>query len=519
MARVPTTRGDFGILDGEMEALGSLLNGFQVALAPINLLYAFLGVFVGTLIGVLPGIGAPAAISLLLPSTFGISPVSAIIMLSGIYYGAMYGGSTTSILVNIPGEAASVVTCLDGYQMARKGRAGPALGMAAFGSFIAGTLSLVGLMLLSTPLSNAALKFGPPEYFSLMCIGLTVLIFLAQGPILKTLQVSLLGLFLSFIGTDVIQGTARFTLGSVNLLGSVELVPLVVGIFGLSEVLLNIEQTVSRDIFETKIKNLLPSMKDWMDSKWPILRGTIIGFFLGILPGAGAIMASFVSYAVEKRISKRPQMFGTGAIEGVAGPESANNAATGSSFIPLFSLGIPTNVVLALFLGALMIHNIQPGPLLLTQHPDIFWGTVASMYIGNIMLLLLNLPLIGIWVKILKIPYHTLFPLIILFTIIGAYSTNGSTFDIYLMMFFGVVGYVLRKLEYDIAPFVFAFVIGPMLEKNLRQSLILSDGSFLIFVSRPISAVCITVALILFFIALMPQFGKKRKALLTEMKD
>jgi putative tricarboxylic transport membrane protein len=502
-----------------MEALGNLMHGFQIALVPINLLYGFIGVFVGTLIGVLPGIGAPAAISLLLPSTFGISPVSAIIMLSGIYYGAMYGGSTTSILVNIPGEAASVVTCLDGYQMARKGRAGPALGISAFGSFIAGTLSIVGLMLLSAPLANAALQFGPPEYFSLICIGLTVLIFLAQGPILKTLQVSLLGLFLSFIGTDVIYGTSRFTLGSVNLLSSVELVPLVVGIFGLSEVLLNIERSISRDIFETEIKGLLPNLKDWMDSKWPIVRGTIIGFFLGILPGAGAIMSSFVSYAVEKRVSRYPEKFGTGVIEGVAGPESANNAATGGSFIPLFSLGIPTNVVLALFLGALMIHGIQPGPLLLAQHPEIFWGTIASMYIGNVMLLLLNLPLIGIWVKILKIPYHTLFPLILLFTLIGSYSTSSNTFDIYSMIFFGIVGYVLRKLEYDIAPLVFAFVLGPMLETNLRQSLILSDGSFLIFLSRPISAVCIIIALVLLFTALVPQFRKKRETLLTELKD
>jgi len=502
-----------------MDVLPHLLEGFRIAFIPANLLYAFVGVFVGTLIGVLPGIGPAGTISILIPITFRISPVSAIIMLAGIYYGAMYGGSTTSILVNIPGEAASVVTCLDGYQMARQGRAGPALGISAFGSFIAGTFSIIGLMVLAFPLAKAALRFGPPEYFGLMVLGLTIVTYLVRGSVLRALQMAVLGIFLSSVGMDVMIGTPRFTFGIIDLADGIGLVPLVMGVFGISEVLLNVEQNLSRQIFETKIKGLLPNLKDWKDSKWPIVRGTLIGFFLGVLPGGGAIISSFVSYAVEKRVSKHPEKFGKGAIEGVAGPESANNAAIGGAFIPFFSLGIPPNVVMALLLGALMIHGVQPGPLILKQHPDIFWGTVASMYVGNGMLLLLNLPLIGIWVKILKIPYPTLFPLILLFCLIGSYSINFTAFDILIMVFFGIVGYILRKLEYEFAPLVLGYVLGPMLERSLRQSLILSDGSFLIFISRPISAVCILASIILLLTPLVPYIRKRREVLTREVEE
>jgi putative tricarboxylic transport membrane protein len=502
-----------------MDVLPHLLEGFRIAFIPANLLYAFVGVFVGTLIGVLPGIGPAGTISILIPITFRISPVSAIIMLAGIYYGAMYGGSTTSILVNIPGEAASVVTCLDGYQMARQGRAGPALGISAFGSFIAGTFSIIGLMVLAFPLAKAALRFGPPEYFGLMVLGLTIVTYLVRGSVLRALQMAVLGIFLSSVGMDVMIGTPRFTFGIIDLADGIGLVPLVMGVFGISEVLLNVEQNLSRQIFETKIKGLLPNLKDWKDSKWPIVRGTLIGFFLGVLPGGGAIISSFVSYAVEKRVSKHPEKFGKGAIEGVAGPESANNAAIGGAFIPFFSLGIPPNVVMALLLGALMIHGVQPGPLILKQHPDIFWGTVASMYVGNGMLLLLNLPLIGIWVKILKIPYPTLFPLILLFCLIGSYSINFTAFDILVMVFFGIVGYILRKLEYEFAPLVLGYVLGPMLERSLRQSLILSDGSFLIFISRPISAVCILASIILLLTPLVPYIRKRREVLTREVEE
>jgi len=502
-----------------VEVLTYLFEGFRIAFIPVNLLYAFVGVLVGTLIGVLPGIGPAGTISILIPISFQIPPVSAIIMLAGIYYGAQYGGSTTSILVNIPGEASSVITCLDGYQMARQGRAGPALGMAAFGSFIAGTFSVIGLMILALPLAKVALRFGPPEYFGLMVLGLTIVSYLVRGSVLRALKMAVLGIFLSCVGMDVMLGTPRFTLGMIDLTDGIGLVPLVMGVFGISEVLLNLEQPLSRQIFDTKIKGLLPNLNDWKDSKWPIARGTLIGFFLGILPGGGAIISSFVSYAVEKRVSKHPERFGRGAIEGVAGPESANNSAIGGAFIPFFSLGIPPNVVMALLLGALMIHGVQPGPLILKQHPDIFWGTVASMYVGNGMLLLLNLPLIGIWVKILKIPYHTLFPLILLFCLIGSYSINFAPFDILVMVFFGIVGYILRKLQYEFAPLILGYVLGPMLERSLRQSLTLSDGSFMIFVNRPISAVCILISIILVLTPLIPHLRKRREALTREVED
>jgi putative tricarboxylic transport membrane protein len=496
--------------------LHDLFYGFSIVIQPLNLLSCFIGVFIGTLVGVLPGIGPAGAMSLLLPATFGISPVSAIIMLAGIYYGAMYGGSTTSILVNIPGEAASVVTCLDGYQMAVRGRAGPALGIAAFGSFIAGTLGLIGLMLLTNPLAELALKFGPAEYFSLMCLGLSILVYLTQGSILRGLEMAGVGLFLSFIGQDIVTGSARFTFGLIGLLDGVGLVPLVMGLFGISEILLNLEKRKERIVLQEKIKNLFPNREDWRKSVKPIGRGTLVGFFLGILPGGGAIVSSFVSYALEKKFSKHPEEFGRGAIEGVAGPESANNAASSGAFIPMFSLGIPANGVMALLLGALMLHGLRPGPLLLSENPEIFWGVVASMYVGNVVLLALNLPLIGIWVKILKIPYRTLFPLILLFCLIGAYSVSNIVFDIFAMLLFGVLGYLLRKFEYEPAPLVLAFVLGPMLEQNLRQTLILSDGNLGVFLSRPLSAGALLIALFLLLSAIFPFLQKKRRSVTSE---
>jgi len=496
-----------------MDFLNHLGMGFSVALQPVNLFYCFVGVFIGTLVGVLPGIGPVGAMSLLLPTTFKASPEAAIIMLAGIYYGAMYGGSTTSILVNIPGEAASVVTCLDGYQMAQQGRAGPALGMAAFGSFIAGTLSILGLMLLAPPLSQFALRFGPPEYFTLMVLGLTILIYLAQGSMPKALIMAAFGLVLGLVGLDSINARPRFTFGKMELIDGVGLVPVVMGLFGISEVFLNIEQVVQREILKTKVKGLLPTAKDWKDSTGSIARGSLLGFFLGILPGGGAVISSFISYAIEKRMSKHPEQFGTGAIEGVAGPESANNAATGGAFIPLMTLGIPPNVIMAMLLGALMIHGVTPGPLMMKQNPNVFWGVVASMYIGNIMLLILNLPLITIWVRVLKVPYKILFPLILLFCLIGVYTVMNSVFDIYLMLIFGIIGYLMKKFGYEGAPLVLAFVLGPLMENNLRKSLIISQGDFSIFLVRPLAAASLILALFLLISPLIPGLGKKRRAI------
>ena len=490
--------------------------GFTVAFQPNNLSLCFFGCLMGTLVGVLPGLGPTAAIALLLPTTFHFTPVSAIITLAGIYYGAMYGGSTTSILVNIPGEAASVVTTLDGYKMALDGRAGPALGIAAFGSYIAGTLSIVGLMFLAPLLAKAALAFGPPEYFALMCLGLTILVYLASGSIIKALMMAALGLIIGCIGADMLTNVHRFTLGIPELMDGVGLIPLVMGLFGISEVLLNIEVQVRQEILKGKIKNLLPNLQEWRASVAPILRGTFIGFFLGILPGSGATISSFVSYAVEKKVSKHPEKFGTGAIEGIAGPESANNAATGGAFIPLFSLGIPSNPVMAVLLGALMIHGIIPGPNMMQQNPDLFWGVVVSMYVGNAMLLVLNLPLIGLWVKLLKVPYAILFPLILLFCLIGGYTVNNKIVDVYLMIIFGVVGYLLRKFRYEAAPLILAFVLGPLLEDALRQSLIISEGDPMIFFSRPIAATLFVAVLLLFLSTLFPIIGRKRRILRLE---
>lgn len=496
-----------------MDIFSHILLGAQVVFQPMNLLFCFLGVLMGTLVGVLPGLGPTAAIALLLPNTFHVSPVTAIIMLAGIYYGAMYGGSTTSILVNIPGEAASVITCLDGYQMALKGRAGPALGIAAFGSFIAGTVSVIGLMVVAPPLAKFALAFGPPEYFSLMLMGIIILIYLASGSILKALMIFVFGLLLSTIGMDAISGTQRLTFGILELSDGVGLIPAIMGLFGVAEVIANVEEEMKRDLVTAKVKNLLPSLQDWKDSFWPIIRGSFLGFFIGILPGPAPVISAFSSYAIEKKLSRHPEKFGTGVIEGVAGPESANNAATGGAFIPLFTLGIPVNSVIAILLGAFMIHGIQPGPMIITKHPELFWGTVMSMYLGNAMLLVLNLPLIGLWVQVLKVPYPILFPLILLFCLIGVFSLNYSQVEIALMIGFGVFGYLARKFQFEMAPLVLAIVIGPMMENNLRLALVISQGSPMIFITHPISAVFIFITLALLISPLVPWIGKRRQKL------
>ncbi len=492
------------------EMLEGLLAGFSVALSWVNIFYCFLGVLIGTLIGVLPGLGPSATISLLLPATFYLPPTPAIIMLAGVYYGAMYGGSTTSILVNIPGEAASVVTCLDGYQMARQGRAGPALGISALGSFIAGTLGVVGLMIAAPPLARFALRFGAPEYFSLIFMAFSLVIYLASGSVLKAVMIIILGVFAGTIGIDFITGDLRFSYGSLTLSDGIGLVPAVMGLFGIAEVLENLEgEAEEAQILKTRFKGLLPTRQDWKDSLGPIFRGTVLGFFLGILPGGGAVMGSFASYAVEKRLSKHPERFGKGAIQGVAGPESANNSACSSNFIPLLTLGLPCNAVMALLLGSLMIHGIRPGPMLIKENPNLFWGVMTSMYLGNAMLVFLNLPLIGIWVRVLSVPYRILFPLILLFCLIGVYGLNSNVWEIIIMVLFGIIGYLMRKFKYEAAPFVFALVLSPIFENSLRQSLLMSEGSFAIFFTRPISCILMAVGVILFSISALP--GLKRK--------
>ena len=491
-----------------VDFFSNVVLGFSVALSPTNLLFCFLGALVGTLVGVLPGLGPVGAVAFLLSLTFKMEPATAVIMLAGIYYGAMYGGSTTSILVNIPGETASVVTCLDGYRMARQGRAGAALGISAFGSFIAGTFGVIGLMFLAPMLGRAALRFGPAEYFTLTLTGLTLVAYLTQGSMTKALIMTILGLFAGSVGMDPISGEERFTYGNLTLRDGFGLVPVAMGLFGIAELLENLTAIGPQSIYETKIIGLLPNLKDWKDSGWPIARGSVIGFFLGILPGPGPVIASFVSYALEKRMSPYPEKFGTGMIEGVAGPEAANNSATAGSFIPLLSLGIPTSAIMALFMGALMIHGIQPGPLFISKYPELFWGFIASMYIGNAMLLVLNLPLIGIWVRLLKTPYTILFPLILLFCLIGVYSLNANVAEIIIMLIFGVAGFFLRRLGFEGAPFILAMVLGPIMETSLRQTLLISRGSFSVFYTRPI---CATLLVLTAAFLVWPLFSRKKK--------
>ena len=502
-----------------MDFFSNLILGLNVALQPYNLLFCFIGVFIGTLIGVLPGIGPVGTIAILLPVTFGMPPTSGIIMLAGIYYGAQYGGSTTSILVNIPGEAASVVTTLDGYQMALQGRAGPALGIAAFGSFIAGTLGVVALQALAPLLVSVALRFGPPEYFSLLILGFILLTYLTRKSMVKALMMAGIGILLGSIGLDIITGMTRFTFEIPELLDGVGLAPLAMGLFGISEILLNVEREIKHTLITTSVKGLLPTLKDWGQSIFSIFRGTGIGFALGLLPGGGAFIASFASYAVEKRVSKHPEKFGKGAIEGVAAPESANNAASTGAFVPLLTLGVPGNATMAMLLGALMIHGITPGPMLVKDHPDLFWGVISSMYVGNIMLLVLNLPLIGLWVRVLRVPYALLFPIILFVCIIGSYVLNNSTVDVAFLLLFGVVGYLMRKFDYEAAPMVLAFVLSPLLENALRKSLIISGGSFMIFLDHPISVSCLTVAALLMVTAFISSLRNKPKVRNTEEND
>lgn len=494
-----------------MDIVSGLLGGFGQIFELSNLLWCFVGCFIGTLVGVLPGIGPVGAMSILLPATLGLPATTSVIMLAGIFYGAMYGGETASILVNIPGEAASVITCLDGYQMAKNGRAGPALGMSAFASYIGGTISVVALMFLVFPLADTALKFGHPEFFALICLSLVILTFLSNGPFVKAMMMIFVGLVLGTVGLDQTSGTARFVFGCSALLDGIGIVPVAMGLFGVAEVMAVIVAPEEGGVLEAKIEGVLPTWQDWKKCFMPITRGSIIGFLLGILPGAGLIMATFMSYTVEKKLSKYPEKFGTGMIEGVAAPEAANNAGAGGAFVPLLALGIPSNLTMGLLLGALIVHGITPGPLLLSQHPEVFWGVIASMYVGNVMLLILNVPFVGLWAKVLKVPSRTLMPMILLCCLVGAYATTSNTADVIVMVIFGVVGYLLRRYHYDLAPLVLAMLLGPMLETNFRGSLIIGDGNLLVFFQRPISAVVLIIAILLLLSPIFSGYRKARK--------
>ena len=499
-----------------MELLSNLMIGIEVSMTPLNLLYCLGGVFVGTLIGVLPGLGPTATIAMLLPVTFGLPPVSALIMLAGIYYGAQYGGSTTAILINLPGESSSVVTALDGYQMARQGRAGLALSTAALGSFFAGTVATFLLALFAPPLAEIALKFGPAEYFSLMVMGLVASVVLAHGSLPKAIAMILLGLLLGLVGTDVTSGTPRFTFDIPELADGINFVIVAMGMFGLGEIIRNLENEEVRDVFSRKISGLLPKLSDLKQIVAPVLRGTALGSALGILPGGGAMLASFAAYSLEKKVSKNAKNFGKGAIEGVAAPESANNAGAQTSFIPMLTLGIPSNPVMALMIGAMIIQGIQPGPQVMTEQPALFWGIIVSMWIGNFFLVVLNLPMIGLWVRMLTVPYHLLYPAILVFCAIGVFSLNNSAFDVYLMALFGVLGYVLSKLDCEPAPLLLGFILGPMMEEYLRRAMVLSRGDAMVFLERPISATMLILAAIGLVVVLLPSIRKKREEAFTE---
>ncbi|WP_425107152.1 tripartite tricarboxylate transporter permease [Ancylobacter sp.] len=499
-----------------MEIFDNLALGFSVAVTFQNIFYCFIGVLLGTLIGVLPGLGPVPTIAMLLPITFGLPPVSALIMLSGIYYGAQYGGSTTAILINLPGESSSVVTAIDGYQMARQGRAGAALATAALGSFFAGSVATFLLAVFAPPLADLALKFGPPEYFALMVLGLVASVALASGSVVKALAMVILGILLGLSGQDVYTGTPRFTFDMLELADGVEFVALAMGVFGIGEIVRNLEDEHTRTVLVQKVKGLLLTKDDIKRIIGPILRGTFLGSFLGILPGGGAILSSFAAYSIEKKISRHPEKFGKGAIEGVAGPESANNAGAQTSFIPMLTLGIPSNPVMALMIGALIIQGIVPGPNVVNEQPNLFWGIIASMWIGNFMLVVLNLPLIGIWVRLLTVPYHILFPLIVGFCCIGVYSVNNNAIDVYTMALFGVVGYVLVKLDCEPAPLLLGFIIGPMLEEYLRRAMLISRGDPTVFFTRPISATMLGLAMLALVVVLLPSVRKKREEAFQE---
>jgi TctA family transporter len=499
-----------------MDIIASLGLGFSVALDPMNILYCFIGVLLGTLVGVLPGIGPTATIAMLLPITFSLAPAGALIMLAGIYYGAQYGGSTTAILINLPGESSSAVTAIDGYQMAKNGRAGQALATAALGSFFAGTVATLLLAFFAPPLARAALNFGAPEYFALIVLGLLVSIALAHGSILKALAMIVLGLLLGMVGQDIYTGQPRFTLGLRELYSGLNFVSVAVGVFGVAEILRNLENEKGRDVMVKSVKGLWLSMTDFKRIIGPVLRGTALGSLLGILPGGGHILSSFASYSAEKRLSKTPEEFGRGAIEGVAGPESANNAAAQTSFIPLLTLGIPAHPVMALMVGAFILQGITPGPNVINDQPALFWGIIASMWIGNVLLVLLNLPLIGLWVKMLSIPYRALFPAIVLFACIGCFSINQNIYDVYAIGVFGILGYVLIRLGCEPAPLLLGFVLGPLLEEHLRRAMIISRGDPTVFVTRPISATLLGFAFLAVIVAVLPSIRRKRSEVFVE---
>jgi len=499
-----------------MDLIGNLSLGLQTSASFANLFYCFVGVFLGTAIGVLPGLGPTATIAMLLPVTFVLPPVSALIMLAGIYYGSQYGGSTTSILVNLPGEAASVVTTLDGYQMARKGRAGAALAASAIGSFFAGTVATLVIAAFGPPMANIALKFGPADYFSLMVMGLAASIVLAQGSLLHAIGMVVLGLLLGLIGTDVTSGTQRYTFGMFELADGIGFVTVAMGMFGLGEIIRNLENEEERSVLISKITSLWPTKEDWRRMMPSIFRGTVIGSVLGILPGSGSILGSFAAYSIEKKVSKNGSQFGKGMIEGVAAPESANNAGAQTSFIPMLTLGIPSNPVSALMVGAMIIHGIQPGPSVISEQPSLFWGIVVSMWIGNLMLVILNLPLIGMWVRMIMIPYQYLYPGILVFCAIGVFSLKNAEFDIYLMALFGVLGYIFSKLGCEAAPMLLAFILGPLMEEYLRRAMLLSRGNPWVFLQRPISATLLVIAVLALCSVLIPSFSKTREEAFVE---
>jgi len=502
-----------------MDLINNLSIGFAAAFTLQNLVYAFIGCLLGTLIGVLPGIGPVATIAMLLPATYALPPVSALIMLAGIYYGAQYGGSTTAILVNLPGESSSVVTVIDGYQMARKGRAGPALAAAGLGSFFAGCVGTLILAAFAPPLTELAFKFGPAEYFSLMVLGLIGAVVLASGSLIKAICMIMLGLLLGLVGTDVNSGVARFSFDIPELTDGISFIAIAMGIFGYGEIIANLSQPEEeREVFTAKLHGLMPTKEDFRNMFPAVLRGTALGCSLGILPGGGSLLSAFASYTLEKKLSLKPGEipFGKGNIRGVAGPESANNAGAQTSFIPLLTLGIPGNPVMALMVGAMTIHNIQPGPQVMTSNSELFWGLIASMWIGNLMLIVLNLPMIGIWIKLLSIPYRWLFPAIVLFCAIGVYSTNNNTFDVWMVGFFGIVGYAFLKLGCEPAPLLLGLILGPMMEENLRRALLLSRGDWSVFATRPISAGLLIGAALLLVIVLSPAVRSKREEAFVE---
>jgi len=499
-----------------MEIFSNLGLGIETAFTLTNLFYCLVGVFVGTAVGVLPGLGPVATIAMLLPATFGLPPISALIMLSGIYYGAQYGGSTTAILVNLPGESSSVVTAIDGYQMARNGQAGKALATAALGSFFAGTVATVLLALFAPPLADLALKFGPAEYFSLMVLGLVASVVLASGSLLNAIGMVVLGLLLGLVGTDVNSGAARYTFELPQLADGINFVIVAMGMFGIGEIIRNLEHDETRNLVMKKVSGLMLSKEDFKRIIAPVLRGTVLGSALGILPGGGAMLASFAAYSIEKKVSKNAAQFGKGAIEGVAAPEAANNAGAQTSFIPMLTLGIPSNPVMALMIGAMIIQGIQPGPAVMTEQPALFWGLIVSMWIGNFFLVVLNLPMIGLWVKMIMVPYHRLYPAILMFCAIGVFSLNNSEFDVWLMALFGLFGYVCAKLELEAAPMLLGFIIGPMMEEYLRRALLLSHSDPLVFVQRPISATMLALAFAAMVAVMLPALRKKREAAFQE---